>query len=385
MFGIISYTSRTVRGQYNGQRSNIYYTHWLPKDLKRLLPQEPPDDQNLQPDFLSKFYQKFDTLLHVTTCKNAALILKTGFRPTSVRSNSVVNSETELLVKMESIEPRPLHPLRESKVIWYGAGNTSDLRNPEFTVVRYGNVVFSMQRLDGFEGIFRIGLKFYFIEVIEYVKKSACRILVSHRDYPLLRPFDPELIGSPLYIKRGQLYYNSLLKRSDGIICENDLEIMKEETDYRFQKDYDLNHCVSFCKCTDERYDIIGKENPSLSDLVPYYLKLAIVLACGESKYRDRLSLQTPFEKREERDKELKSELERVHNEAVQKWQRMEEEELDIEKIKQAIQNDTSVVERLMGRVDIVDSYLDLLKQFPEGSRTNLKDTLWEEIVKVLS
>ena len=57
----------------------------------------------------------------------------------------------------------------------------------------------------------------------------------------------------------------------------------------------------------------------------------------------------------------------------------MEEEELDIAKIKQAIQNDTSVVERLMGRVDIVDSYLDLLKQFPERSRTTLKDTLREK------
>ena len=87
-----------------------------------------------------------------------------------------------------------------------------------------------------------------------------------------------------------------------------------------------------------------------MSYLVPYFLKLAIVLAFGESKYGEQLSLLTPFKNREYRDKELKSELERVHNEAVQKLQRMEEEELDIEQIKQAIQSDKPLLSVLWVR-----------------------------------
>ena len=355
-------------GRYDENNKQIYYTHWLPDDLERLI----PDDKN--PDF----YKKFDTLLHVTNWHNVVSILKEGFEPRPVRSNSIVNSKTELLDDdtKNPIDPRPLHPLGESKVMWYGLGNTGELRNPGYTALRYGNVAFSMKSLRGYEGLIRHDMKFYFIEVIEYVKKSACRILVSIKVYDQLRHFDPTKRGNPLYFDGGQLYYASKLKRHDGVICENDLEIMKEEPD-RLQSAIYLNHRVSFCKCTDRRYDIIRKQKPSLSDLVPYYIKLAIVLAFGESKYGSRLSLITPFENREERDNRLKSELERVHNEAVQALQRREEEELDIEKVKQAIQNDTSVVERLMGWEDIVDSYLDLLKQFPERSRTTLKDTLW--------
>ena len=95
-----------------------------------------------------------------------------------------------------------------------------------------------MRSLCGFEGTRRDGLKFYFIEVTEYLTTSACRILVSNKVYPSLKRYDPYTIGGPLYIQETEegysYYYTSELKRHDGRVVTNVLEIMKEEFDNAF-------------------------------------------------------------------------------------------------------------------------------------------------------
>ena len=53
-----------------------YYHHWLPKNLKKLLPFPLPDGEKI-PDY----YQEFNTLIHVTTFENAVQILRDGFKP----------------------------------------------------------------------------------------------------------------------------------------------------------------------------------------------------------------------------------------------------------------------------------------------------------------
>ena len=103
------------------------------------------------------------------------------------------------------------------------------------------------------------------------------------------------------------------------------------------------------------------------------------MLAFGKSKYTTRLKLLAPFGTTEERDRALREELERVHNEAIQRLQE-EDEPLDTFMITQAIQNEKSIAERLMSETDIVKLYLLLLKQLPENSRQNLREILLEKI-----
>ena len=206
------------------------------------------------------FYKEFDSLLHTTTFEKAYLILQNGFEPKPVgkRSATVVNSEIKLKDKKTDSPIDRLHPVRESKVIWYGPCKISDLKNLEYTVEMYGNVSFSMKRLWYHEGIVDSELKFYFVDVIKYWRKSACRILVSHEDYPTLRPYNPYTIGGPLYIdkKSKRLYYTSRLICCDGSECPNELEIMKEPNTSSLI-DYNLNHRVSVFICRSDKRNII--------------------------------------------------------------------------------------------------------------------------------
>ena len=80
---------------------------------------------------MPEYYEKFDTLIHVTSFKNATDILKNGFKPRMVSDNSVVNYDMELL-KMNGREVQPgdrQHPIQKKCVIWYGPIKFEDIRN----------------------------------------------------------------------------------------------------------------------------------------------------------------------------------------------------------------------------------------------------------------
>ena len=95
-----------------------YCYHWLPENQAELLP-----DHNF--DFfedLSAYYEKFDTLAHITTFENATEILKNGFKPQIISTNSVVNNKIKLLNMNEDevqLTDRQ-HPINDKSVIWYG-------------------------------------------------------------------------------------------------------------------------------------------------------------------------------------------------------------------------------------------------------------------------
>ena len=363
----------------------IYYYHWLPPQLNELRP-----EQEKRESLLSKFYKEFDTLSHVTTFENASSILQYGFKPRPVNDCSVVKSSYDLMdfKTGDKITPRPLHPIRNSSVLWYGPCEFKQLKNPTNEVERYGNILFSMATLYGYEGIIRDDLKFYFIEIIEYLKTSACRILVSLKDYPSLKRYDPYTIGGPLYIQETEqgysYYYMSALKRHDGRVLTNVLEIMKEEFDDAFlQKVSFLNHDISFFPCKSPRKDVhdlvVQKESSidSMSFLVPNILKLAVVLSFGKPLHP--IYLITPFDDAETRNEKLRDELKRVHHDAVQ---RMKGEENDTDLIGLAVQG---IGRSFMSKRDIVESYCDLLNLIPETQRSTLADRLWEKIEGILN
>nr|XP_022319003.1 uncharacterized protein LOC111121842 isoform X2 [Crassostrea virginica] len=213
------YKSDSGRKHRSTTYEPILYYHWLPHKHEEFLPKREFQNEGS----LLDIYEEFDTLSHITTLENASSILQYGFKPRPVNDSSVVNPTYDLMdVKTgNKITPRPLHPIGSSRVLWYGPCKFSQLQTPEYTVERYGNILFSMRSLDGYEGIIRDGLNFYFIEVIEYMKSSACRILVSHKDYPSLKRYDPYTIGGPLYIKK-------LIKGAHYITCVNSNVTMEE-------------------------------------------------------------------------------------------------------------------------------------------------------------
>ena len=117
-----------------------------------------------------------------------------------------------------------------------------------------------MDTLIGFEGLFREScqtfgsLKCYFIEVIEYGKQTATRILVTTRTYPELREYDPLKIGGPLYYdqRNKKFYHLTKIKDHNGKIKENGntLEIMKDPGRPGWmEKSYYKNHSISFSHC----------------------------------------------------------------------------------------------------------------------------------------
>lgn len=181
------YKSDSGRYRYeyhNSPKKSIYYHHWLPEDQQDLLPQKLPALDEKLPDF----YVEFDTLVHATTLENAQAILQHGFKPRPVVDSSVVNDAYDLMNSDgRKISPRPQHPIGDVNVLWYGPCTFQQLQDPTHIVKRYGNVVFNMSTLGGYEGIRREGLNMYFIEVIEYMNSTACRILITHRNYPKLK------------------------------------------------------------------------------------------------------------------------------------------------------------------------------------------------------
>ena len=117
-----------------------------------------------------------------------------------------------------------------------------------------------MKILFEYEGIIRDGVKIYFIEVIEYTKQAACRFLVTTKNYPELREYDPTKKGGPLYYdsRNGhQFYYLTHIKSSryeDRILLTNTVEIMKDQRQGYINPRYIKrwcyeNHFISFTHC----------------------------------------------------------------------------------------------------------------------------------------
>ena len=99
------------------------------------------------------------------------------------------------------------------------------------------------------------GMNLYFIEVIEYGKQTATRILVTKNEYPQLRKYDPTIIGGPLYYDKEneKCYFLKDIKCHDGEIKENGnaLEIMKhfEASGDWMERCYYRNLQLSFAHC----------------------------------------------------------------------------------------------------------------------------------------
>ena len=222
-------------------RYTPFYLNWLPKNLEDILPASGVN------------YQIFDTLVHVTSFENASEIFRWGFKPKVVLDSSVVSSS---LTNLDGtpVVPRSSHPMKDLEVVWYGQTTFQDVLDKYHCYEKYGNVAFSMKTLFGYEGILRDGLKIYFIEVIEYKTQAACRFLVTTRDYPELRRYNPtaENGGPFFYNNRTREFYflTKIKSRRNGRVLKNTVEIMKDRTsDRNIQRWCDDNHFISFTHC----------------------------------------------------------------------------------------------------------------------------------------
>ena len=198
---------------------DIVYRHWLPSVHRPI--------NKLTTGQLSYHYVPFDTFCHHTSFDAGSLILNEGMKCYPVVRNSVVKNHC--------------HPIHGRPVCWFGPGICASAVNPFCYRERYGNVVFTMT-----ENLLarhrNPDLKFYFIEVITYLKRAASRILVSRGRLHGLREYEPEVLGGPWYILNGQHY---VLQHVDDMVPHT-LELMVDEgcfTDHNLQ--------VSFvgCKC----------------------------------------------------------------------------------------------------------------------------------------
>ena len=136
-------------------------------------------------------------------------------------------------------------------MIWYGPSTFKDIKDTNHCYERYGNVVFSMKTLFGYEGIIRENVNIYFIEVIEYKKQAACRFLVTTNIHPGLRKYDPSKKGGPFYYdcRNGQYSYLTHIKSrryDDRRLLKNCVEFMKEQSHTRLGYN---NHFFSFTHC----------------------------------------------------------------------------------------------------------------------------------------
>ena len=113
-----------------------------------------------------------------------------------------------------------------------------------------------MKTLLGPEGLIQDDLRFYFIEVIEYKKQTATRILVTKNEYNHLREYEPTIIGGPSYhdLNNNKFYYLDDIKCHDGLFKRdgNTLEIMNAID----HSDSFTNYLLNFSHCTSPRNDV---------------------------------------------------------------------------------------------------------------------------------
>ena len=116
----------------------------------------------------------FDTLTHVTSLENAEVILQEGLKMQVVGDYSCVNKLKD--------KRGCAHPLIRAPFLWM-APDTHDTS----AAIRYGNVAFSFKNLSKLQH-----LNFYYVEFLDYVTKTAARIMITRKNYDhLFRKFDP--------------------------------------------------------------------------------------------------------------------------------------------------------------------------------------------------
>ena len=219
-------------------------------------------------------YKEFDTLIHCTSFENAQTILEDDcLKPGFVKDSSVINPNVQLFHSDKNTPvQKTRHPLEDTEILWYGPLLKKDLLNEEKSVERYGNVVFSMNTLSGYEGIERdncsSAFKYYFIETVHYVTQTATRILVTPSEYPSLLRYDPEQIGGPWHYDRETRKHYCLQKcqHVNGNLVSNTLEILKEQPKCRkgsawIWNIWQKNHFMSYLKCHAPRKGVTVSED----------------------------------------------------------------------------------------------------------------------------
>lgn len=116
----------------------------------------------------------FSTLTHVTSMENTEIILQEGFKMQVVGDYSCVNKLND--------SRGSVHPLARIPFLWMAPDN-----HETTSAIRYGNVAFSLKELTQFQN-----LRFYYIEFLDYVTKTATRVMVTNKNYDhLFLRFDP--------------------------------------------------------------------------------------------------------------------------------------------------------------------------------------------------
>ncbi|KAI9000043.1 hypothetical protein BC832DRAFT_563356 [Gaertneriomyces semiglobifer] len=181
------------------------YVLWLPTKLKHQTDQ----DETALGSTTMDDYQPFDELIHVTHLPDAASIFrsqKIAVQPPT--SLTLANQDLVLswskggemvrLSQTKSPRLRGYRQLRGFRGIWLAPACSIN--------TRYGSVAFNL-RISGWEGIQRNDnyFNYYWVETIDYLTKSASRILVVPKESdPYVKTlkslaFDPTVRGGPWY------------------------------------------------------------------------------------------------------------------------------------------------------------------------------------------
>ncbi|XP_045158396.2 uncharacterized protein LOC123524340 [Mercenaria mercenaria] len=258
----------------------VIYKHWLPKQHTSLGKE--------------KDYDEFDTLIHATSISNAEKIFENGgLKQQVVADTSIINPAITFYrydnVKME-VEFKNCHPMVGTEVKWYGPYKRENLRTSK-PIIRYGNAVFSMKTLRGLEGIIREpdDFNFYFVEILDFLKESACRILITKKEYPALSKYDPYKKWGPWYInENGKHFHLTEIQNASGKYVPNSLEFMREEEE-SFRSMWLANHDISYKPCLLKNLRKgVSISNNDRSDR----LKLALGLLAYKMKYKSNSVLQ---------------------------------------------------------------------------------------------
>ena len=202
-------------------------------------------------------YEKFDTLTHCTSLEKLKTILEDDcLKQRSVKGSSIINPECELIPTDKVVRAMYPHPLENTEILFYSPYQRKHLHNKEEKIQRYGNVVFSMNDLSGFEGILRnMGLSIYLVETVHYRYTTATRVLVTPNEFPKLLKYNPNEIGWPLRYDRQTHSFYALQKCSHvkNEKVPNTLEILKEQPAGFFDKKWQKNHSISYMPCPKDK------------------------------------------------------------------------------------------------------------------------------------
>ena len=176
----------------------------------------------------------FNTLTHVTSLQNTQNILQEDFKMQVVGDYSCVNKLTDSNGRY--------HPLYSTPFFWAAPD-----KHDTTTAIRYGNVGFSLKSLEILNK-----LRFYYVEFLDYVTKTAARIMLTNKDYDhLLRRFNP--LDESMEGKVPVLFKDGEWLRSTSFYNVNNDEIL---LDIEFLLDVVPQQHTVYCKyvkCFDPR------------------------------------------------------------------------------------------------------------------------------------